>query len=143
VRKRRTARVLLFDSSGAILLIHFVIPRAHGDWAFWTAPGGEIEPGETEAEAAERELHEELGLRLKVEGPIRELENTFEHQGEWRANTDYFFRAECDRDAPKLIGLTPDEIRIMKGVRWWRLDELETTSELIFPSDLAVWLRGI
>ncbi len=139
MRKRRTARVLLFDPAGAVLLIRFVIPRPAGPWIFWAAPGGEIEPGETESEAAERELHEELGLTLKVEGPIREQQNVFEHEGEMRSNTDYFFRAECPREAPRLTGVTAAEIAIMKEIRWWTADELAEAGEKIFPEDLAAW----
>jgi len=143
MRKRRTSRVLLFDPAGALLLIRFVIPRPTGPWIFWAAPGGEIEAGETESEAAERELHEELGLTLKVEGPIGEQQNVFEHEGEMRSNTDYFFRAECQRDAPRLIGVTEAEIAIMKEIRWWTPGELAAAEEKIFPEDLAVWVRSL
>ena len=137
MRKRRTARVLLFEPSGKVLLIRFVIPRDDGKFEFWVPPGGEIEPGETESAAAERELHEELGLNLTVTGPIFTQKNQFFHQGEMQDNTDFYFRAECAIDAPKLIGLTAEEIAVMREIRWWTRDEVRLTTEVIFPEGLA------
>lgn len=34
----------------------------------WELPGGRIEPGETPAEAAAREVHEETGIRIEFQG---------------------------------------------------------------------------
>ncbi len=55
-----TAFVLLFDSSGRLLLRYADLPARGG----WDLPGGHVEPGETPAEAAVRELREETGWRL-------------------------------------------------------------------------------
>lgn len=97
MRKRRTARVLLFDESGAVLLIRFVAVRPDGEFVFWALPGGEIEPGETEIEGAAREIREELGIVLGVEGPVYCDANQFWHQGEMQDNQDFVFRARCPR----------------------------------------------
>jgi len=137
MRKRRTARVLLFDPAGRVLLIRFVVPRDAGEFVFWAAPGGEIEPGETESGAAERELHEELGLTLRVTGPIFTQANVFLHQGEMQDNTDFYFRAECAPDAPRLAGITPDEISIMREARWWTLEDVKSSPDQIYPESLA------
>jgi 8-oxo-dGTP diphosphatase len=137
MRKRRTARVLLFEPGGKVLLIRLVVQRDGAEFVCWVAPGGEIEPGETESAAAERELHEELGLSLRVTGPIFTQQNQFFHQGEMQDNTDFYFRAECTADAPKLTGLTADEIAIMREIRWWSRDEVRLTTELVFPECLV------
>jgi 8-oxo-dGTP pyrophosphatase MutT (NUDIX family) len=141
--ERRTARVLLFEPGGSVLLVRFSIPRAGEEVVFWVTPGGEIEPGETESEAAQREVFEELGLRLRVEGPIRTESNVFFHQGAMRDNTDLFFRASCDRSEPRLYGVTPDEIAIMKEIRWWSAAEIESAAETIYPRDLGPWIRQL
>ena len=133
--------MLLFDAAGDVLLIRFVVQRTEGEFVFWAAPGGEIEAGETEAEAAVRELREELGLVVEVEGPVFVQANQFLHQGEMRDNTDYFFRAVCGRGEPVLRGITADEIAIMKEIRWWNASEVEGTGERIFPENLAVRMR--
>ncbi|MEO6806043.1 MAG: NUDIX domain-containing protein [Edaphobacter sp.] len=143
MRKRRTARVMLFDESGSILLVRFVVPRADGEFVFWALPGGEIEAGETEAEAAVREVKEELGLELKVDGPVYQDRNQFFHQGEMQDNVDFLFRAVCGCEAPRLIGFTADEKKIMKEIRWWREAEVEASGERIFPGNLAARMREL
>jgi 8-oxo-dGTP diphosphatase len=143
VRKRRTARVMLFNEGGAVLLIRFVVPRQGGEFVFWALPGGEIEAGETEAEAAVREVREELGLELEIAGPVYRDSNQFLHQGEMQDNVDFLFRAECGREEPRLIGFTADEREIMKEIRWWSEAEIETSRERIFPENLAERMREL
>jgi 8-oxo-dGTP pyrophosphatase MutT (NUDIX family) len=134
---------MLFDEAGAILLVRFVVPREDGEFVFWALPGGEIEAGETEVEAAAREVWEELGLELTVTGPVYCDSNQFFHQGEMRDNVDFLFRAECGREEPRLIGFTTDEKEIMKEVRWWSEAEIEASEERIFPANLAERMREL
>ena len=141
MRKRRTARVMLFDEGGAVLLIRFVAMRPDGEFVFWALPGGEIEDGETEPEAAARELNEELELRVAVEGPVYCDANQFWHQGEIQDNQDFVFRARCLRDEPRLAGVTSEEIAMMREMRWWTAEQIEGSRERIFPAELAVRVR--
>lgn len=143
VRSRRTARVLVFDPSGRVLLIRFAVMRAEGEFRFWLTPGGEIEAGETETEAAARELREELGLEAPVVGPVYSEPNGFEHQGEMRDNVDFFFTARCGVDAPALCGVTAEEIAAMREIRWWSAEEIDAAAagERFFPLDLAARVR--
>jgi 8-oxo-dGTP pyrophosphatase MutT (NUDIX family) len=134
---------MLFDEGGAILLIRFVVMRPDGEFVFWALPGGEIEPRESEIEAAGRELREELGLGVKVEGPVYRDANQFWHQGEMQDNVDFLFRAHCGREEPRLIGFTTDEKEIMKEVRWWSAVEIEASEEQIFPVNLAERMREL
>jgi 8-oxo-dGTP diphosphatase len=51
------------DARGRLLLIR----RGHAPGAgLWSLPGGRIEPGETDAEALVREMHEETGLEIET-----------------------------------------------------------------------------
>lgn len=56
----RAAAAIVFDAEQRVLLVQRGRAPARGSW---TLPGGRIEPGETPAAAALRELHEETGLR--------------------------------------------------------------------------------
>jgi 8-oxo-dGTP diphosphatase len=135
--------VMLFDKGGDILLVRFVVPREGGEFIFWALPGGEIEAGEAEVEAAVREVREELGLELEVSGPVYRDTNQFLHQGEMQDNVDFLFRAECEREELQLMGVTVDEREIMKEVRWWSAAEIEASLDRIFPIGLAGRMREL
>ncbi len=133
--------MLLCSERGEVLLIRFEVLRSGEPWVFWAAPGGEVEAGESPAEAAVREVREELGVEIAVEGPLRVEQNRFEHWGEMMDNTDHFFTATALHNEPRLDGLTEAERSIMKEARWWTDKELQASSETIFPVWLAEWMR--
>ena len=56
---RAAARLVVVDVDGRVLLLRYDDPPPMG--VHWATPGGGIEPGETEREAALRELGEETG----------------------------------------------------------------------------------
>ncbi len=138
MRLRRSARVLLFDPGGEVLLIRFVAQVDGAPFVFWVTPGGEVEPGETDLQAAGRELFEELGLRSSLYGPVhQESGGTYTHLGETVRNFDVFFAARCAREEPRLLGLTVEEIELMREARWWSVEALATTAEHVFPREMA------
>jgi len=70
VRRRLSARFLILDEAGRILLFRFVYKRGPlAGQDFWGTPGGGVEDGETLEQAALRELLEETGLRRESVGP--------------------------------------------------------------------------
>src|SRR6266576_1051465 len=96
-RQRRSARAILLDHEGHVLLIRFVVQRGSQPFVFWATPGGSVEDGETDAEAARRELMEELHLDIPLTGPIHTAVDQFEHEEAWVTSTDVFFVGRCDR----------------------------------------------
>jgi hypothetical protein len=61
-----------------------------------------------------------------------------------RDNTDHFFTAQCSADAPALRGVTPEEIAVMRELRWWTAEQIEAavqTGERFFPEDIAARIR--
>ncbi len=137
MRLRRSARVLLFDPDGDLLLIRFRAENNGRTVVFWVTPGGEIEAGEEPEEAAARELYEELGLHLPLAGPVhQESGSEYVHMGERVQNEDVFFATVCDRGAPKLAGVTDDEIRLMQEIRWWSAQDFVTRPDKLYPEGL-------
>ena len=57
------AGAIVRDDGGRLLLVRRGRPPAEG---LWSVPGGRIEPGETAAAAATREVREETGLDVEV-----------------------------------------------------------------------------
>ena len=55
-----SASVTLFDETGRLLLVK------HAERDLWITPGGIIEPGESPADAAVREVWEETGLLVEL-----------------------------------------------------------------------------
>jgi A/G-specific adenine glycosylase len=45
----------------------------------WEFPGGKVEPGETAAEAACREVREELGVAVEILGPLAKVRHAYSH----------------------------------------------------------------
>ncbi len=62
VSNRPRARVLVFNERNELLLVKNVISRGQ-----WSLPGGGVNRGEELAEAARRELHEEVGIDRPTE----------------------------------------------------------------------------
>ncbi len=141
VRRRQSARAILLDEGGRVLLLRFDIVRGGAPFVFWATPGGGVEPGEDPLAAARREIAEELGLRLKLTGPVHQARDRFEHEGEVVDNLDLFFLGACGSTEPKLGWRTEAERKALSELRWWTADEIETSAETIFPSDLAALVR--
>lgn len=121
-------------------MLRFEVPRREGVFAFWLTPGGEIEAGESPAEAAVRELREELGLEVGVTGPVYTEATQFEHQGEMRDNMDFYFVARCRPEQPRLAGVTAEEIAAMREMRWWSVEAIGSSladGERFFPADIV------
>ncbi|MEU4561662.1 NUDIX domain-containing protein [Actinoplanes sp. NPDC023936] len=140
---RRAGRVLLLDRAGRVLLLHGGDPARPGrHW--WFTPGGGLEPGETVAEAAARELFEETGLRIApgdLGGPVWREVTEFEFDGgQYRQDQEFFVLhvAEWQVDT---AGMDVTEQLTITEHRWWSAAEIEASSEEIFPLGLAGLVR--
>lgn len=116
---RESVRILVVDNDGFLLLLHTRDPaRPEIEW--WELPGGGIEPGESPAEAAARELYEETGI---VAAPTHELARltvdvSFNHR-DYR-QFEMVFSLSTHRLAVRPAALDGDvEIAAHLGHRWY------------------------
>lgn len=116
--RRRGAAVVLHR--GRMLLVRY--PPDVGVRYF--VPGGGVEPGETPARAAERELREETGLAGTVARELAVIYN--------RGREEHYFLMSVDDPGPSLV---PGDLAVGQTLEWVDIPMLPDTP--VWPTRLA------
>lgn len=141
---RTSARIVLLDESGAVLLLRGSDP-ALGEPApkWWFTVGGEVQQGERLAEAAARELAEETGLRVApadMVGPVWRRDQVFEFNGSLIDSEEFYFVYRTRRFEPSRTGRTELERSYIHGHRWCDaadIAQLVAAGETVYPMQLS------
>lgn len=146
--RRRAARVVLLDSRSHVLLLNASDPADRSKQAWWEIPGGGIDPHETSAECAARELHEEVGIVAAEIGPCVWTQHAqfsfggFDFDQHEHVHVAWLDRAGHEDDYnPR--GLEALEAMAFAGHRWWPVDELIASGERVLPYRLCEFLPDL
>ena len=142
---RRAARVVLVDRADRTLLLRGGDPARPGV-RWWFTPGGGLDPGETSAQGAARELREETGRTVHpadLGTPVFAETVEFSFDGRQYRQEQEFFLYRADAYAVDTAGFTDEERAAVEGHRWWTAAELDATTETVYPLGLAPLLRRV
>ena len=139
---RLTSRVLLFDRDSRILLFLTKAPDTSGI-ARWLTPGGGVDPGESHADAAVRELFEETGLTgIELGEPVWSHDFVVKwDDADHDTGHAEFYTAVVDQFEPSNSNWTEDEHVDVLEHRWWTLAELLVTKDRYEPKELINLVR--
>ena len=136
-------RVLLVDDLDRILLFRDCdlgldpVPR------WWITPGGGVDPGESDRDAAMREVAEETGLVIgesDLRGPLATRTVVHGYSDVVTTQAEAFWLVRCAAFEVSTDGHTELERLTMTEHRWWSRAELEATTQEVWPRDLlTLW----
>jgi 8-oxo-dGTP pyrophosphatase MutT (NUDIX family) len=139
--ERTSVRVVLLDRADAVLLFRTVDAATPALGTWWELPGGGMEPGESVAQTASRELGEETGFAVAPESVGAagwSRSTTYLRRGRRILQHEHVVLARIELVAPEPAreGRTPEELEDYVGHRWWPLEELAASADRFFPGRL-------
>lgn len=97
----------------------------------WDLPKGKIDQGESEKDAAVREVTEECGLTGIIRGKLRCISyHTYKHKNQMVLKPTYWF----NMTAPKNQELTPQTEEDIEAVCWVKLEDIPSLYDETFLS---------
>lgn len=130
---RKAVRAFLLDPDDRLLMLLTRLPQGG---AYWIAPGGGLQPGETPEQALRRELDEELGLTRLDLGPLlwrRDHDLTW--AGRRFRQSEQYFVAHVPHFRPVMRDAA--EAASLMEFRWWPQDALRATTDALTPTGVA------
>lgn len=135
MQERRTVRLLILDAAGRILLMKCDDPSILGrDPVFWATLGGGLEPGEDIRSAALREAREETGHAVVLGPEVWYGEHVLAVNGAPTLFRERFIVAFLDAGKLSSAGWSKAERKVIREMRWWTVDELCATDDVVFPA---------
>jgi len=142
---RRASRVLALSDQGRVLLLRGGDPARPGTH-IWHAPGGGVDPGEADRDAAVREFREETGRDVALGPQVwdRVLDFSFNHVQYHQYELFYLASVGAEFE-PDSAGHNEIELAYLSGHGWFSPDELRglAAHDLLAPPDIADRLEDL
>jgi 8-oxo-dGTP pyrophosphatase MutT (NUDIX family) len=148
---RNSVKVLLLNDKDKLLLISADDPKTttvNGEYhgKFWFPIGGEMKKGESIEETAFREIHEETGIEKEdIElGPIvwyGEFDLVLGGVKTHLKQTFIIARTKKRKVTPTKLDIW--ERKVIKEIKWFSMEEIEKSNEIIYPVLLKKYLPDI
>ena len=149
---RHSIKIILINDKNKLLLLSTddkKIRNSDGSYngKFWQLVGGKIEKDEDILQAAKRELFEETGLK--------EIDVEFYSNIVWQGNLKLNIRGELNyinqkflvaktrKNKISLKNLTFEEQTSIKSFKWFSVDEIRQSLDIIYPKVLSEYLPDI
>ncbi|WP_374575720.1 NUDIX hydrolase [Phenylobacterium sp.] len=146
MRERITARVLLFDPDGRVLLMKGRLPSTPAAPGVWFSVGGGAEPGESVLEAAAREIVEETGFTDAELAEVvwyREVVLS-NRRGDPVLFKESYVVARCAGGEPSREGWQALERELVDDLCWWSAAEIRAArDEVFYPEGFADLLEEV
>lgn len=139
--RRKAVRIVLLDLAGSVLTLS---TRDASNPEFpmtWELPGGGIEPGESVAAAAVREVFEETGICIAVQDvgpPLWCREVRYHYRGQHRLQDETIVVVRLSQLQPRISPAhrEPDEIEDHQTHRWWHPMASPEATDIFYPRNL-------
>lgn len=139
-RRREAVRVIVVDPDDRVLLFR-VRDKDGGDDQWWETPGGGLQPGESIATTAAREVHEEVGA---PHGPIVSLDHvatrTSTYWGTDILRVEHTMAARVSSAEVVTDNWTPGEIADHVDWQWCSPAQVAALTDPIHPHELPTLL---
>lgn len=138
-------RVLLLSPSARVLMIKYRNTGPTGaPRPCWTLAGGGCEEGETLQQTALREIAEETGIADVKLGPVVWYGEDSHRSGGWKIRfKEHFILAFAETEVLQDGGWTEHERQQIIETRWWTVEDIRASDEVIYPFGLADLLEPL